>query len=226
MAHPVGERTASRRSWREFVVEANDGIVSTAGIVEGLVAADVRDQTVLISAAVALVVGSVTTAGARYSEAAYLRDSALTAVEEERRQIDRSPEEAEAELAGIYREKGLSEGLAAQVAAELSAVDALGAHVEEELDLEPEDFRSPWVAAMLSAAAYAIGGLLPILISLVVPYHTRIVTTGVAVVVALTITSYVGATVGHTHPLRTVLRTVTIGVCTLLLAVLVGLAFE
>lgn len=227
MTHPaVVGGVNSRRSWREFVVEVNDGIISTAGIVEGMVAADVRDQTVMISVAIALVVGTVTTAGARYSEVAYLRDAAVTAVEEERRQLASSPEAELEELTSLYRDKGLSDDLARQVAHELTSVDALAAHVEEELDLEPEDFRSPWVGTALSAAAYAAGGLLPVIISLLVPYNRRILTTAIAVTIALVITSYVGATVGNTRPARTVLRAVTIGLATLLLAVAVGLSFE
>ncbi len=225
MTKPAGG-TASRRSWREFIVEVNDGIVSTAGIVEGLVAADVRSRTIYISAAVALVVGSVSTAGSRYTEAAYLRDAALRAVEEERRQLAQSPEAEQAELAALYEEKGLSPGLAEQVAAELMATDPLGAHMEEELDLEEDDFRPPLLAAALSAGAFALGALLPILISMAVPYDARILTTTIAVAVALVITSYVGAAIGNTHPLRTVLRTVTIGLATLGLAVLVGQSLD
>jgi len=210
------------RSWREFVVEVNDGIISTAGIVEGLVAADVRTHTVLISAAVALVVGSVTTGAAQFTESAYLRDAAMQAVEEERRQIALSPDAERAELAAIYVDKGLSEDLAEQVAAELMAVDPLGAHIEEELDVDEDDFRPPLIAAGLSALAYAAGAVLPILISLMVPAHSRLLTTGIAVVIALVITSYVGATIGHTSPVRTVVRTVGIGIATLVLAAGVG----
>ena len=85
-------KVLSPRMWRDFVIEANDGIIATAGIVEGLVAADVRDRTILISAAIAMVVGSVSSAGARYTEAAFARDAALAAVAREAEQIDLDPE--------------------------------------------------------------------------------------------------------------------------------------
>lgn len=210
--------------WREFVIEANDGIIATAGIVEGLVAADVRNRTILISAAIAMVVGSVSSAGARYTEASFQRDAALAAVAHERAQIDRDPEAELEELVELYIAKGLSPALARQVAAELMDHDALAAHVEEELDVDEEDLLPPAQVALGVGIAYAAGAVLPILISLLVPSQTRVFTTLVAVTVALVITSYVGARIGQTHPARTVLRAVVIGVSTLLLALMVGKA--
>jgi vacuolar iron transporter family protein len=214
------------RTWRDLVIEANDGIIATAGIVEGLVAADVRNRTILISAAIALVVGSVSSAGARYTEAAFQRDSALSAVDQERAQLDRDPEAELDELTELYVAKGLSPDLARQVATELMDHDALAAHVEEELDVDDEDLLPPMRVALAVGLAYAVGATLPILISLLVPAQTRVITTFVAVTVALVITSYVGARIGHTHPARTVLRAVAIGVATLLLALAVGQALD
>ena len=223
-AGPGRGTVLSPRMWRDFVIEANDGIIATAGIVEGLVAADVRSRTILISAAIAMVVGSVSSAGARYTEAAFQRDAALAAVAHEREQIDRDPEAELEELVELYLAKGLSPGLARQVASELMEHDALAAHVEEELDVDEEDLLPPARVALGVGLAYAAGAALPILISLLVPAQTRVFTTLVAVTVALVITSYVGARIGHTHPARTVLRAVVIGVSTLLLALVVGQA--
>jgi VIT1/CCC1 family predicted Fe2+/Mn2+ transporter len=190
------------------------------------VAADVTSQTVLISAAIALVVGSVSTAGARYTEAAFQRDAALSAVAEERAQIDRQPEAELDELTEVYVAKGLSPELAREVATELMEHDALAAHIEEELDVEEEDFLPPVRVALGVGLAYAAGATLPILITLALPAQTRVVTTLLAVAAALVITSYVGARIGHTHPARTVLRAVAIGVSTLLLALVVGQALD
>lgn len=220
------EPAARPRSWREFVIEANDGIIATAGIVEGLVAADVRNHTILVSAVIAMVVGSLSTGGAKYTEAAYQRDAALHAVEEERLRILADPEAERQELAALYVAKGLSPDLADRVATELMAADPLAAHVEEELDVDADDLRPPALTAALAAGAYAAGALLPLLISFLVPVNARVLTTAVAVAVALAITSYVGATIGHTHPVKTVLRTVAIGLSTLLLAVLVGQSLD
>jgi VIT1/CCC1 family predicted Fe2+/Mn2+ transporter len=216
----------TRRTWRDLVIEANDGIIATAGIVEGLVAADVRNRTILISAAIALVVGSVSSAGARYTEAAFQRDSALSAVDQEQARIDLDPEAELDELTELYVAKGLSPDLARQVATELMDHDALAAHVEEELDVDDEDLLPPMRVAVAVGLAYAVGATLPILISLLVPAQTRVLTTFVAVTAALVITSYVGARIGHTHPARTVLRAVAIGVATLLLALAVGQALD
>jgi vacuolar iron transporter family protein len=223
---PLRGSPLTPRAWRELVIEANDGIIATAGIVEGLLAADVRNRTILISAAIALVVGSVSSAGARYSEAAFQRDAAVSAVAHESALIDLDPEAELEELVELYVAKGLSPGLAREVATELMEHDALAAHVEEELDVEDEDFLPPALVALGVGLAYAAGATLPILISLLVPSQSRVLTTLVAVTVALAITSYVGARIGHTHPARTVLRAIAIGVSTLLLALVVGQALE
>lgn len=215
----------ARRPLREFAVEANNGIISTAGIVEGMMAADVRNTTVVISAVIALVVGTVAAAAARFTDAAYQRDAALSAVADTESRLLAAPARELADLVTIYQEKGLSLALAEQVAEELSRHDALGAHVEDELDLEEEDFISPWWPAGLSAVAFAAGGVLPLVLSIFIPGNDRLLVTGAAVTLALVITSYVGARVAQTPPLRTVLRTVTIGVATLALAALVGSAF-
>jgi VIT1/CCC1 family predicted Fe2+/Mn2+ transporter len=224
-AAPRRRMVLSPRIWRDLVIEVNDGIIATAGIVEGLVAADVRNRTILISAAIALVVGSASSAGARYTEAAFHRDAALAAVAQEREQIERDPEAELEELVQIYVAKGLSPGLARQVATELMEHDALAAHVEEDLDVDDEDFLPAGRLSVAVGLAYAAGAALPILISLLVPAQTRVLTTLVAVTISLVITSYVGARIGHTHPARTVLRAVVVGVGTLLLALLVGQAF-
>ena len=142
----------------------------------------------------------------------------------EREQINRDPEAELEELVELYLAKGLSPGLAHQVATELMEHDALAAHVEEELDVDEEDLLPPARVALGVGLAYAAGAALPILISLLVPSQTRVLTTLVAVTAALILTSYVGARIGHTHPARTVLRAMVIGVSTLLLALIVGQA--
>jgi VIT1/CCC1 family predicted Fe2+/Mn2+ transporter len=147
-------------------------------------------------------------------------------VAQEKAQLDRQPETELEELVEAYVVKGLSPALARQVATELMDHDALAAHIEEELDVEDEDFLPPVSVALGVGLAYAAGATLPILISLLVPSQTRVLTSLVAVTGALVITSYVGARIGHTHPARTVLRAVAIGVSTLLLAVVVGQALD
>jgi VIT1/CCC1 family predicted Fe2+/Mn2+ transporter len=212
----------SPRARRELVIHANDGIISTAGIVEGLVAADVRSHTILISAVLALVVGSVSSAGARYTEAAFQRDAAMAAIDEERAQIELSPDAELEELVDVYIAKGLTPALAREVAGELMAYDALAAHVEEELDVDDEDFLQPVQLALSVGLAHAVGSLLPILISFVLPAGTRLFTTLLAVAGALIITSYVGSRMGNTHPGRTVMRAVAIGVSSMLMALVIG----
>jgi len=212
----------SARSWRELIIEANGGIIATAGIVEGMVAADVRTQTVLISSVVALVVGSVSTAGAAFTEAAFQRDAAQEAIEHQRDLLRQDPQTELDELVEVYEEKGLSPALARAVAQELTEHDALAAHVEEELDVVEDDFDQPAAVALSAGLAFAAGALMPILIGFLVPYNVRILTTAIAVTLALIVTSIIGARVGHTRTVPTVVRAVAIGLVTLLLAMLVG----
>ena len=142
--------------------------------------------------------------------------------QESPRRLVTDPDGELRELADHYVARGLSPELADRVARELMAADPLAAHLETELDVEEDDLRSPWVVAGLTAAAYVCGALLPLAIGFLVPVNARVLTTALPVAIALTITSYVGATIGHTRPLKTVARTVAIGLTTLLLAVAIG----
>lgn len=214
------------RPWREFVIETNDGIIASAGIVEGMLAAEARTSTVILSALLALVVGTIATVAARFSEAGFMRDAALEAVDETRTLIARAPEKEREDLVAIYVEKGLRPELAEQVATELSDQDALGAHIEDELELEEDDFRSPWLTAAISGAAFAVGASLPLALAILIPYDSRVWVTVLAVMLALLLTSAIGASLSHVSFWRTALRNVGVGLATLSLAALVGSTFD
>lgn len=208
--------------WRERVVDVNDGILGVAGLLQGLVAADLRNSAIVVTASIAIVAGAVSMGAMRYTEASFNRDAILDDIAEEERRLALSPVEEYQELVDIYRDKGLSEGLARQVATELTAHNALAAHLDDELDIDDEDFERPWFAGLSAALAFAIGALIPATIAFVVPPGNRLLTTIAVVTLSLAVTSFVGARFGGTHPLRTVLRAVAFGLLTIGIASAVG----
>jgi len=207
-------------------VDANDGIIATAGIVEGFVGAGARGATIVVAAFAAMVSGGIALAGAKYAEEAAARDAERALVEEERRQLALLPEEELAELTHYYRVRGLSSELAAQVAAELSARDALSAHVLAEHGLDPTAPRlHPPIVAAAAGLAFAIGAAVPLLTAVLAPDHLRGAVNFVAVVLALCVTSYVVARAGGTAIGRTIARTVLLGVITLTITLIGGTLF-
>ncbi|WP_395659008.1 VIT1/CCC1 transporter family protein [Nocardioides sp.] len=203
----------SRLNWlRAAVLGANDGVVSTAGIVIG-VAGATSDRTAIMVAGVAgLAAGAMSMAAGEYVSVSTQRDSELAILAKERRELREEPEEELAELTGIYMEKGLDEALALEVATALTAHDALGAHAEAELGIDPDDITSPWHAAWASMLAFTAGALLPLLTILLAPESARIWVTVAVVVVTLALTGFVSARLGYARPGRAVLRNVAGGV--------------
>jgi vacuolar iron transporter family protein len=208
---------------REHIVDANDGIIASAGIVEGLLGAGASSTILLVASVAAMIGGGFALAGMRYSEAADERDAQHAILEAERRRIDLAPAEEEAELADLYQARGLSPHLARAVAAELSAGDALAAHAEAEYGISPRDRpTTPWTVALVAGLAFALGAGVPLLVVLLAPAGWRSATTVLAVVAALSLTSWVGASVSETSVPRTVLRTVSIGVATMVVTFVGG----
>jgi VIT1/CCC1 family predicted Fe2+/Mn2+ transporter len=208
---------------REHVVDANDGIIASAGIVEGLLGAGASSTILLVASIAAMVGGGIALAGMRYSEMADERDARQATLEAERRRIDLTPAEEEAELAELYQDRGLSPQLARAVAAELSADDALAAHAEAEYGIVLRDRPAPpWATAVLAGLAFALGAGVPLLVILLAPLAWRSAATILAVVAALSLTALVIATLGGTNIPRTIFRTVMIGVATMLLTYIGG----
>ena len=154
----------NRLNWlRAGVLGANDGIVSTAGIVMGVAGATSDRGTILVAGVAGLAAGALSMAAGEYVSVSTQKDSELALLEKERRELRDEPEEELEELAGLYVEKGLSEELALQVAKQLTEHDALAAHAEAELGIDPDDITSPWNAALASMVSFTVGALLPLL---------------------------------------------------------------
>jgi VIT1/CCC1 family predicted Fe2+/Mn2+ transporter len=206
---PHDESVAGRLNWlRAGVLGANDGIVSTAGLVVGVAGATTATGPILTAGAAGLVAGAVSMALGEYVSVSSQRDTERALLDKERRELAEFPEEELDELAVLYERKGLTSATARQVAIELTARDAFAAHADAELHLRPDELTSPWQAATASAIAFTAGALLPLAAILVPPPDVRVPVTFAVVIAALAGTGYLSAHLGGAHPLRAVLRLV------------------
>lgn len=204
---PHGNGLQARLNWlRAGVLGANDGIISIAGLVVGVAAATSDRTTILIAGFAALVAGAVSMALGEYVSVSSARDTERAQIAKEKQELADDPEAELAELAEIYQRKGLSPSTARQVAAELTENDALAAHVDAELGLDPDERINPWHAAVASAVAFTLGAALPLLAMYFASPSARVPVTFVGVIVSLTVTGSVSAWFGQAHRLRAVLR--------------------
>lgn len=193
-----GNGLQARLNWlRAGVLGANDGIISTAGVVVGVAAATPDATAILVAGVASVVAGAVSMALGEYVSVSSQRDTERALIAQERRELLEDPEGELLELAGIYQRKGLSAGTAKLVAAELSEIDAVAAHVEAELGLDPHERTNPWHAAIASAIAFTVGAMLPLLAVVLAPPAVRIPVTFAAVVVALGATGSISARFGR-----------------------------
>ncbi|NNG20425.1 VIT family protein [Naumannella sp. ID2617S] len=214
---------ASRLNWlRAGALGANDGIISTAGLVVGVAGAQASRSAVLIAGIAGLVAGALSMAGGEYMSVSTQKDTELAVLEKERWELANMPHEELNELAGLYRTKGLSPDLAHQVAVELTRHDALGAHAETELGISSEEQSNPTHAALASMLAFALGAALPLLAMVLSPTAWRMAVTWVAVLVSLAATGVITSRLGGARPIRPVARNLIIGVLTMGLTWLIG----
>ncbi len=215
VGHPDEPHTASlgsRLNWlRAGVLGANDGIISTAGIVVGVAGATPGPGAVLVAGVAAMVAGALSMGGGEYVSVSTQSDTESAALAKERHELATMPEVELEELAGMYRERGLSPVLAQQVAVELTAGDALAAHAEIELGIDPYERTSAWQAAFTSMLSFTLGALLPLLAISLPPVGARVPVTLVAVTAALVITGWVSARLGGAPVRPAVVRNVGVG---------------
>jgi vacuolar iron transporter family protein len=214
---------ANRLNWlRAGVLGANDGIVSVAAIAVGVAGATPLLGPILAASVAGLVGGAISMALGEYVSVSSQRDSERALIAKERTELATMPQEELAELTKLYQDKGLSPQTACQVAKELTANDALAAHLDAELNIDQNDIVSPWRAAYASALAFTIGGLLPLLAMLIFPASMRIPATFAAVLLALAITGATGGYLGDSPILRPMVRVVVGGALALAATFLIG----
>lgn len=200
---------AGKLNWlRAGVLGANDGVVSVAGIVVGVAGATAARGPIFTAGLAGLVAGAVSMALGEYVSVSSQRDSEKAQLEQERRELQETPEQELAELTAIYQAKGLSARTAATVARELTEHDVLAAHLDAELNIDPEQLANPVQAAAASAISFVTGALLPLLAILLPPTKWRVPVTFVAVLIALGIAGAASARIGGSDPRRAVLRVV------------------
>ena len=216
-----------RERLRDLVIDANDGIVATAGVVEGVLGAGLGNRAVATAVLVAIIAGAISLGGSRYTEAAAERDARHVLLEEEERQLRQTPDRELDELSAFYQAKGLAPDLARRVAVELTAADALAAHAEEEHGIEVDDPPpEPLVAAVASGLAFALGALVVVVTVVLTPSAWRVPTTFVAVTLALGLSSGVVARWGDVPLGRTVVRNVGVGLTAMAVSFAVGSLVE
>lgn len=207
---------AAKLNWlRAGVLGANDGIVSTAGLVMGVAGATTDSNAILIAGIAGLVAGSISMAGGEYTSVSAQKDSEKAALNKERIELAENPDLELRELAWFYQQKGLSSDLADRVAAELTAKDALKAHAEAELGIDSEQHASPGQAAISSFVAFAGGSMLPLLAVTGPWVDYRIQVTVAAVIASLAITGFVGARIGGARSGKAISRNVVVSLLTM-----------
>lgn len=198
-----------RLNWlRAGVLGANDGIVSIAGLAVGVAGATTERAPILTAGVAGLLAGAISMALGEYVSVSTQRDSERALLAKERHELEHQPEAELNELAGIYESKGLRPETARQVAIELTDHDVFAAHVEAELNIDPNELTNPWHAAGASAVAFTAGAVLPLLAILVLPVAIRVPVTFVVVLIALAGTGALSAKLGGARAKTAVLRVV------------------
>lgn len=220
---PHREDTSALLNWlRAAVLGANDGIVSVAGLVMGVAGATTDRNTIFVAGTAGLVAGALSMGAGEYVSVSTQRDTEKALLAKEARELEEDPEDELAELAGIYQTKGLSAKTAGIVAEELTAHDALAAHADAELGIDPDALTSPWQAAGASMIAFILGAALPLLTITLLEESVRIWATVVSVVVALAFTGYASARFAEADVRRAMVRNVTGGLLAMLVTYAIG----
>ncbi|MFD8206559.1 VIT family protein [Streptomyces sp. NPDC059695] len=204
-----GGGLGTRLNWlRAAVLGANDGVVSTAGLVVGVAGATESRDALLTAGLAGLLAGSMSMAAGEYVSVSTQRDSEKAALAQEKRELREDPEAELAELTGLLAARGLSREVAREAAEQLTARDALRAHARVELGIDPDDLTNPWHAAGASFLAFTVGALLPLLAIVIPPASARLWVTVLSVLAALTLTGWWSARLGSAPTAPAILRNV------------------
>jgi VIT1/CCC1 family predicted Fe2+/Mn2+ transporter len=225
MRHAENHRT-HRVGWlRAAVLGANDGIVSTASLVMGVAAANASSEGILIAGIAGLVAGAMSMAAGEYVSVSSQADTERADMDIERRELAADPDCEHAEMTAIYVGRGLESGLAAEVATQLMAHDALGAHARDELGISDTLAARPIQAALASAGTFAVGAALPLMVVVLAPLSVLMWSVAGSSLVFLSLLGALSARVGGAPVLRAVARVTFWGALAMALTAAVGALF-
>ena len=207
---------------RASVLGANDGIVSTAGIVLGVSGASASKETILLAGFAGLVAGAISMAAGEFVSVSSQRDSEQSFLAHRRKHISTDHDSMAEELVEIYQTKGFSKKTAIQAASELKTKGLLNRELEKESGIDPDDLTSPWAAAIASAISFTVGALIPLAAILFSPDSLRVPYTVVAVLLSLILAGTLSARAGQANKTRAALRIVIWGIGAMAITYAIG----
>ena len=225
MPHAELHRTAHIGWLRAAVLGANDGLISTSSLVVGVAAAATERGPILLAAVAGMAAGALSMAAGEYVSVSSQADTEQADLARERKELAEEPAKEHAELKGIYVARGLTPDLAEQVARQLAAHDALGAHARDELGMSEFTRARPLQAALSSAAAFAVGAALPTLLTWLAPMDRLSILVVGASLALLTVLGALAARMGGAPLLRGALRVTFWGAVAMGVTALVGRLF-
>ncbi len=220
-------KSTQKLNWlRAAVLGANDGIVSIAGLVVGVAGATDSASAIFTAGMAGVLAGALSMAAGEYVSVSSQRDAERSLLATQHTKLNDNPSEELQQLAAVYTAKGLRQETAARVAAELTEHNAIRAHAEARLGLNPDDLVNPWHASIASAAAFTLGSIIPIVAVMIPPSSLRVPVTFVAVLVALTLTGTISAHAGEANKAKAALRVLVGGALAMAVTYAVGTIFH
>ncbi|KYP14113.1 MAG: hypothetical protein A1D16_00140 [Flavihumibacter sp. CACIAM 22H1] len=215
-----------RSNWlRAAVLGANDGIISISSLAIGVATASTERNPILLATIAGLVAGALSMAAGEYVSVSSQTDIEQADIEREKKELEEMPETELKILAEIYEKRGLQKETALQVAKELTAIDALGTHIRDELGINEVSQAKPIQAALVSGAAFSAGGILPLLVTLFAPVHHLEYYLYGFTILSLIILGIISAKTGGSGIGKAVIRIVIWGTIAMVLSALVGYIF-
>lgn len=216
-----------RSGWlRATVLGANDGLISTASLIVGVAAASDTIEPVFIAGLAALVAGALSMAAGEYVSVSSQSDIETADIKRETQELKDYPESELLELAKIYEKRGLEHALALEVAKKLTAHDALGAHVRDELGINEMSEAKPIQAALASGASFIAGGIVPVLLIYIIPLKQMVYLQYAATIILLIILGILAAKAGGSNVTKSIARLTFWGTIAMAITALIGYLFD
>ncbi|APT85072.1 VIT1/CCC1 transporter family protein [Corynebacterium aquilae] len=223
---PHGQDLGHKLNWlRAGVLGANDGIVSVAALLMGVLAARADSTTVLITGLAATIAGAVSMALGEYVSVSAQRDTESALIAKEKHELATIPQQEHDELVGILASYGIENATAEKAVRDIERHDPLAAHLQLELGLDEEELTNPWVAAFASAISFTIGAALPMIAVLLSPQAQAMAVLVVATLGTLALTGFLSARLSGTSSSRSIARLVIGGAIGLAITYAAGVIF-